>query len=1206
MTTTTQRDTPMHFTAWKAAFDAAPDAMLILDGDDVLYANRRAVDIMGRSNAELGGAKIASFVDQPQQGRSILRRADGSTILVDISTGTFSDNLQTLTIVTIRPSKVTAIGVPVSSLESLQAIFEGAPGAIFLSSSTGLKYRNQAAAQLTGYSIKQLMGLRLSELIADQRLGSRLTRGVSSTEAAPKETYQGTLRRKDRALVPVVITTHSVRISGMIVHIGTVMDATSTKAFERTISESNQLLNAMFDQPAVAMAVSDPNLRFLRANDAMTSLTGYTNDELLFMTPNELHDDERMNHVLSRMVVPGASPEVLLVDVITKDGDRVPCEYHVSGFPVAGGWRIFWIAFDIRERIAAQRSLTESERRFRSMFESAPIGLALGDRYNRNIMVNPAMREIFGRDAAELESQVFAESLPPEYAEARQHRHDSMVRGAINQYSFETPYLRPDGTIVWATGFSAAVRDQAGEFLYSVQSFQDVSERVEREETLRLSEQRYAALSSQMQSILESAGEGIYVSDTEGRLILSNRSALDMSGLDIAEVIGHDASNFADLHTIGGELYQMPTTQAVIRGGRPIETPTLEIKRPDGSSIAAEITVAAVRAVDGSPQGTVGIIRDVTARISAENALDASFQRFRALFEKSPIGIAVVNGRGEMEEVNQALREMLGRDDSELLGKGIRSFVAQQVRARQFERLVAGDLDSFQSERRLITADGSTRWGQITTFAVRNERSGFLYALRLVEDITGRKQAEAALRESETRFRMLFESVPVGVALLGMDGVVQEANPSLAHTLGRERSDLVGARFSEWMPPNTVVRSARKRFAESDLAYIEDDRAFRRPDGSVIEGYQRTFAVRDSRGTAVSMVRTVEDVTEQRAAQQQIHEDARVLQTIVDRLPMAVFLQDENMRFTLVNETAARMTGFSAEELLAMHAWELVPEEEQQVYYMKSVIPLPDDYPDADNDVTLSRKDGTTIPVSLSTRNVGLESPGHRLSIWRDLSRQRLAQRNLARQIAGNAESEERERLARDIHDTVVQDLTGIVLQLELAQRLFIGKRRGFERQLGAAKQFAREALANTRRSVWDLSTATLAPGELPIALKNEIKEVLSGRPIMVTVNTVGEEHPLSRRVETAFLRIAHEAATNVAKHAGASEVLVSLEYGAAGVSMRFSDNGRGLAGAQTTGGFGIRSMHERAKLIGAVLEIRDGSPAGTIVDLRVDLVDDR
>lgn len=198
---------------------------------------------------------------------------------------------------------------------------------------------------------------------------------------------------------------------------------------------------------------------------------------------------------------------------------------------------------------------------------------------------------------------------------------------------------------------------------------------------------------------------------------------------------------------------------------------------------------------------------------------------------------------------------------------------------------------------------------------------------------------------------------------------------------------------------------------------------------------------------------------------------------------------------------------------------------------------------------------------------------------------------------------EERARLAREIHDTLAQGLTGIVLQLGAAQRALAAASEDAEQHLDLAQRMAREALAEARRSVWNMRVPALERGDLADALRG-----LASRPLHGETSAVFEQRgtpwPLPPSVESALLRVAQEALVNVAKHANASEVRVLLEYTPADVRLRISDNGdgfdpaavqaRGVA-SELTGGFGLLGMRERISALGGTLSLTSEQGAAVL-----------
>jgi signal transduction histidine kinase len=198
----------------------------------------------------------------------------------------------------------------------------------------------------------------------------------------------------------------------------------------------------------------------------------------------------------------------------------------------------------------------------------------------------------------------------------------------------------------------------------------------------------------------------------------------------------------------------------------------------------------------------------------------------------------------------------------------------------------------------------------------------------------------------------------------------------------------------------------------------------------------------------------------------------------------------------------------------------------------------------------------------------------------------------LVNQAREAAMLEERTRLARDIHDTLAQGLTGIVVQLGAAQRALTAGPEGSREHLVLAQRLARESLAEARRSVWNLRAPALDRGDLADALRSVAVRPL-GSDVAVTFELTGAPWPLTTAIESTLLRIAQEALANVARHSQATEAQLALIYAPDFVRLRISDNGIGFD-PQTAaddgitpgpwGGFGLIGMRERIAALGGTL----------------------
>jgi two-component system, NarL family, sensor kinase len=206
-----------------------------------------------------------------------------------------------------------------------------------------------------------------------------------------------------------------------------------------------------------------------------------------------------------------------------------------------------------------------------------------------------------------------------------------------------------------------------------------------------------------------------------------------------------------------------------------------------------------------------------------------------------------------------------------------------------------------------------------------------------------------------------------------------------------------------------------------------------------------------------------------------------------------------------------------------------------------------------------------------------------------------------------SAQTEERNRLAREIHDTLAQDLSAVIFQLEAAEALLAqaaGPER-VQRSVTAALDLARKGLDEARRSVLDLRAAPLEGRTLPVALATLAEEADTGNGPAILFEMGPAQPPLPPAVEVGLYRIAQEALQNALRHAGASRVILRLEAPPGRVRLTVQDDGRGFdtSGESSADRFGLVGMRERARLLGGGFQIESSPGAGTRITADIPLL---
>ncbi|GHD25757.1 sensor histidine kinase [Nocardiopsis kunsanensis] len=254
--------------------------------------------------------------------------------------------------------------------------------------------------------------------------------------------------------------------------------------------------------------------------------------------------------------------------------------------------------------------------------------------------------------------------------------------------------------------------------------------------------------------------------------------------------------------------------------------------------------------------------------------------------------------------------------------------------------------------------------------------------------------------------------------------------------------------------------------------------------------------------------------------------------------------------------------------------------------------------------------------VAVQTLGIGAGLVAGQMGARRNLEHRQMVER-LEQALAENADlharvltqvrqagiAEERGRMAREIHDTLAQGLTGIITQIQATQRTW-GTPGTAATHLERALALAKESLTEARRSVEALRPQQLSEGHLPSALAELVRRWGETHGTRVSSEVTGDPVALSPAIEAALFRVAQEALTNVARHAQASRAVVTLSYLDEVVLLDVRDDGRGMARGRS-GGFGLSSMRQRIRSIGGSVEIESEDGRGTAVSASVPVVPD-
>jgi PAS domain S-box-containing protein len=650
------------------------------------------------------------------------------------------------------------------------------------------------------------------------------------------------------------------------------------------------------------------------------------------------------------------------------------------------------------------------------------------------------------------------------------------------------------------------------------------------------------------------------------------------------------------------------------------------------------------------PNGVVihvlSISRETTDRKQADEALRRSESNFRTLADKSLEGIQLYQG-GKSVYANAAMTALLGYTQEELRAMSMEEHIAlvhpldraiavERARRRQASQEVPASL-----EVRILTKAGATRWVQGFTNEI--EYNGQPAILSTTIDITERKRAEEELRTQKEILQKIFDHSPMMIGSIGTDGKWLMVNQAWEHTMGWTLEELQQPNFDVLAEiyPDPGEHQRVLDFIAAPAGEWTDFKA-RARDGRVLDV---TFTnVRLSDGTTLGFGL---DITERKQAETAIRSLLQISEKLHSTLDIDALLDSLIIEAMQLIDAEIGWSGLRTEEGMVLHThisrdlqvvsfpylwppevglpgWVLVHKapyvmhdaqsdtmiipEIRERFDVKAAIDTP--ILDAEGEVIgffevnnkkngarFSDSDVETLVAVSRIASIALQNA----RLFEAVSEHRQQLLVLSARLA-EAQETERRAIARELHDEFGQSLTALKIDLAWLHDHLPPRSKGLGEKVDSALELTNETIQMTQRLAGQLRPRMLDDLGLAAALEWHVNEWSKHTRIKAKVTLPEEEWELDPSLNTALYRVCQEALTNVARHAGAKKVEVSLAREGDEVVLTVRDNGRGMDGGKITApeSLGLLGMKERVEQIGGRLEIQSEAGKGTTVVARV------
>ncbi len=639
-------------------------------------------------------------------------------------------------------------------------------------------------------------------------------------------------------------------------------------------------------------------------------------------------------------------------------------------------------------------------------------------------------------------------------------------------------------------------------------------------------------------------------------------------------------------------------------------------------------------------------------RIDREH-VEGTRAQLAAIVEGSDDAVISLNRDARIVSWNAGAERLYGYAAAEVVGQSM-SMTVPPDRLDEFlarmRRVLSGEqISPFETVR--LAKDGHLFNVQIWMSFIKDKDDRIIGTSAIARDITERKQVEAAFRQSEENYRRLFSLAREGIWVIDADSITTMVNPSMADMLGYAPEEMLGRHIFSFM--DGQARAKAVQLLERRRAGIEEqhDFEFARKDGTRVLTTMETAPVLNEDGIYVGAIAGVMDITERKRMERALQREEERLRLVLDSLPIAVAYIDKDERVHFANRIfrddfgePSRQNQPNLREFIGNQNYSVIEPYAKRALAGETVQferPFVGDdgltrtrsvryVPDRDasgavagffamrEDVTERRRaEGQirrlnrdlerrarerTVELNATVKALQTEVEERRLAEAAALT---LAERikDMTRRL-GQAQEEERRRLAAELHDGVCSNLAAIGLNLvHLKKQLPSIDAAAMERRLSDLVAMIDEAKDNAKDISVDLRPLLHEDRNLLAALEDYGQKFGHSTGIAVEVKGAGCDRRLPAAEKIALFRITQEALTNCAKHAQARAIAIELNTATDQSVLSISDDGVGFdfAGVNARkSGLGLLSMQERAEAIGGIWQIESAPGAGTRVTVSV------
>jgi len=703
--------------------------------------------------------------------------------------------------------------------------------------------------------------------------------------------------------------------------------------------ESQERYQKVIEQASEGIFLADAaNKRILEVNSALCRLLGYSRFELLNLSVYDIvpYSVDQMNNLAERMrSQKQVGPEE--INYRRADGSLVDVEITTTTILTQGREVFCVVVRDITERLAAERerqqvaeALRRSEASLRNIVEQAAVGIAFRTPTGQTIMANQTYCDILGYTKEEMAGLSFLDITHPEDIAISMDYGQQLINGAQDQVTFEKRYLHKNGSTVWGQLSVSAIRDEQGRLQNSIAVLVDITER-------KLFEQALQEREALLDAIITQAAVGISYTSLDGQVMFANPKLAEITGYRVSELVNMSYRDITHPDDLPVDEYYAN----LLKTGA-VDSCFFEKRyvRKDGLTVWVALNVALVHDDAGQPRYTVTVAQDITDRKTAEQALRERERNLQAIFDQAAVGIAYTALDGKVILINPKVSEIVGYSLEEFRTMNYREYTYPEDNLREdiyMEQLLRGEIEHYSLEKRYVRKDQTIIWANANISLVRDAAGQPSYTVAIIQDINDRKLVEQELRDTQERLQATFDQASVGIAYekFGNQGLL--CNDKYCEILGYSREELLQVDYRERTHPDDLALDEfyTRRLLAGEINSFSIEKRYIRKDRSVVWAYLNLTLTRTPEGEPDYAIIVVQDITDQKKAQEELEESRLRLQATFEQAAVGIAQGGLDGSELLFNQKYCDILGYSAEEIAHMTYIELTHPDDRELDRVK-------------------------------------------------------------------------------------------------------------------------------------------------------------------------------------------------------------------------------------------------------------------------------